>query len=73
LKRLHGKGEEVDLKPVSVEGNGVCLWYDLVTNSPAGTAMAAEWHPVEGDNVRSIQVLFDARPFAPLFARARKG
>jgi hypothetical protein len=70
LRRLHGMVERVDMKHVFVDGNDVCLWYDLVTNSPAGTALIAEWHHVEGDKITSVQVLFDARPFAALFAAA---
>jgi SnoaL-like domain len=70
LKRLHPIVERVDMKHVFVDGNDVCLWYDLVTNSPAGTALVVEWHHVDGDKIRSIQVVFDARPFAPMFAQA---
>jgi SnoaL-like domain len=73
LKRLHGMVERVDMKHVFVDGNDVCMWYDLVTNSPAGTALITEWHHVEGDKIQSIQVLFDARPFAPLFAAGKGG
>jgi SnoaL-like domain len=70
LKRLHGMVERVDMKHVFADGNDVCVWYDLVTNSPAGTALVSEWHHVEGDKITSIQVVFDARPFAPMFAAA---
>lgn len=69
LKRVHAMVERVDMKHVFVDGNDVCMWYDLVTNSPAGTAAVCEWHHIEGDKIRSIRVVFDARPFAPMFTR----
>jgi hypothetical protein len=70
LKRVHGMVERVEMRHVFVDGADVCLWYDLVTNSPAGTAVVAEWHHVEGGKIRSIRVVFDARPFAPMFPGA---
>ncbi len=51
-----------------VEGNDVCFVYDLATNTPAGTVPCAEWIHAENGKVKSIQVFFDARPFAAMFA-----
>ena len=68
LQRLHPIVERVEIKHIFVDGADVCLWYDLVTNTPAGTALVCEWHHVEGDRIKAIQVVFDARPFAPMFA-----
>ncbi|MCI4330811.1 MAG: hypothetical protein L3K19_03050 [Thermoplasmata archaeon] len=59
--------ERVDIRHVFVDGKDVCMWYDLVTSTPAGTALVAEWHHVQDDKIQSITVLFDARPFAPMF------
>jgi hypothetical protein len=69
LKRLHGIIKRVDVKKVFADGDDVCLLYDMVTNTPAGTAFICEWYHVEGGKVGSIRVVFDARPFAPLFAK----
>jgi SnoaL-like domain len=69
LKRLHGIVERVDMKKVFVDGDDVCLLYDMVTNTPAGTAFICEWYHVEGPKVGAIRVVFDARPFAPMFAK----
>jgi hypothetical protein len=52
-----------------VDGDDVCMFYDLVTNSPAGTALVAEWHHVSGGKIDRIRVVFDARPFAPLMGK----
>ncbi|MCI4348649.1 MAG: nuclear transport factor 2 family protein [Thermoplasmata archaeon] len=69
LKRLHGIVERVDMHHVFENGDDVSLWYDLVTNTPTGTARIAEHHHVESGRIRSIEVLFDPRPFAPMFAK----
>jgi predicted SnoaL-like aldol condensation-catalyzing enzyme len=68
LKRLHSIIKSIEVKKVFVDGNDVCLLYDMVTNTPAGTAFICEWHHVVNDKIGSIRVVFDATPFAPLFA-----
>ena len=34
-----------------------------------GTAFIAEWYQVKGDKIAAIRVVFDARPFAAMFAK----
>jgi len=58
--------ESADIRRVFVDGDEVCVFYDLHTG-PAGTAPVAEWYQVRGDRIGRIQAIFDARPFAPLF------
>ena len=69
LEKLHPIIERVDTKKMFVDGNDVCLLYDLVTKSPAGTAFVAEWHRISGEKIAAIRVVFDARPFAAMFAK----
>jgi len=69
LERLHHIIVRVEPKKTFIDGDDVCLLYDMVTNTPAGTAFIAEWYHVKGDKVNAIRVVFDARPFAPLFKR----
>src|SRR5258708_36071169 len=38
LKRLASIIQRIDLKKVFVDGDNVCVLYDMVTNTPAGTA-----------------------------------
>lgn len=52
---------------VFVDGDDVCVIYDLVTATPAGTAPTAEWYHLRGGKISAVRVFFDARPFAPLF------
>jgi len=67
LKKLHTIVQRIDMKKFFVDGNDVCMLYDLVTNTPAGTSFVAEWHRIQGDKIASIRVVFDARPFAAIF------
>ena len=69
LRKLHHVVERVDMKKMFGDGDDVCLLYDMVTKTPAGTAFIAEWHHVTGDKISAIRVVFDARPFAAMFAK----
>src|SRR5260370_41866829 len=68
LKKLHHIIQRIDMKKTFAEGNDVCVLYDMVTNTPAGTAFIAEWYQVKSDKIAAIRVVFDARPFAAMFA-----
>jgi hypothetical protein len=67
LRQLATIIERVDLKKVFVDGNDVCVLYDMVTNTPAGTAFIAEWYQVRDGKIAALRAVFDARPFVPLF------
>jgi hypothetical protein len=69
LKRLHSIVKGVEMRKVFSDGDDVCLLYDMETNTPAGTAFICEWYHVEGDKIGSIRVVFDATPFASMFAK----
>ena len=68
ISRLAQIVVEVRKKRTFIDGNDACFVYDLVTSTPAGTVPCAEWIRVEQGKVKSIQVFFDARPFAAMFA-----
>ena len=68
LEKLHKMVERLDMKKMFIDGNDVCLLYDLVTNTPAGTSFVCEWMQVKAEKIASIRVVFDARPFAAMFA-----
>ena len=52
-----------------VDGADACLLYDMETNTPAGTAFISEWYQVRDGKIASIRVVFDARPFVPMFSK----
>jgi hypothetical protein len=69
LQKLHPIVERVDVKKLFSDGDDVCMLYDMVTRTPAGTAFIAEWFHVKGDRIASIRTVFDARPFAAMFGK----
>ena len=69
IKKLAGIVKGVEVKKVFVDGNEVCVLYDMITNTPAGTSFISEWFRTKGDRISEIRVVFDARPFAAMFAK----
>jgi hypothetical protein len=57
----------VDRRRVFADGDDVCVIYDLHTQ-PVPNSRVAEWYTVRDGRIASIQVVFDARPFAAMFA-----
>jgi hypothetical protein len=51
---------------VFVDGDDACIVDDLKT-APVPTARTAEWYRVNDGKTSWVTVVFDARPFAPLF------
>ena len=69
LKRLASIIQRIDVKRLFAEGDDGCVLYEMVTNTPAGTAFIAEWYQVKGGKIASLRVVFDARPFAAMFGK----
>ncbi len=67
LEMLHHIVKGVEMKKVFVDGDDVCLMYDLITSNPPATSFTAEWYHIQGGKIGSIRVVFDARPFAAMF------
>ena len=56
----------IDRRKVFVDGDDVCVIYDMHTG-PVPDARIAEWYTVRDGKIAAVSVVFDARPFAPLF------
>jgi ketosteroid isomerase-like protein len=56
----------VEKHKVFVDGDDVCVIYDLRT-APVPSSRTCDWYRVRDGKVASVSVIFDARPFAPLF------
>lgn len=63
LERLSAIVTGVEHHKTFVDGNDVCVLYDLKTKI-APKSFVSEWFRVKGDRIASIRVVFDARPFA---------
>jgi hypothetical protein len=71
LQQLSGMVQGVDKHKVFVDGDDVCVLYDLKTTvvSPSRTC---EWYRVRDGKIARVWVVFDARPFAPMFESGQK-
>lgn len=49
-----------DVKKIFVDNEEVCLWYDI--NMGEKTILSSGWYKLEGDKIKSFQVIFDPRP-----------
>jgi ketosteroid isomerase-like protein len=56
----------VEPQKVFADGDDVCVIYDLMT-APVPRSRTCEWYRVRDGKVGAVSVVFDARPFAPLF------
>jgi ketosteroid isomerase-like protein len=70
LEQLHHIVKGVEMKKLFVDGDDVCLLYDLQTT--VATSFTCEWYHVQDGKITSIRVIFDARPFAAMFENRGK-
>jgi ketosteroid isomerase-like protein len=56
----------VEVQKVFADGDDACVIYDLQT-APVPRSRTCEWYRVRDGKVAAVSVVFDARPFAPLF------
>lgn len=66
LRQLSGIVTGAEKRKVFVDGDDVCVIYDLKT-APVPSSRTCEWYQVRDGKIASVPVVFDARPFAPLF------
>ena len=65
IQRLAEIVNGIETRKLFVDGQDVCVIYDMITATPAGTVPIAEWHQVRDGKIARIRVYFDSRPFAP--------
>ena len=66
LQQLSGIVTGAEKQKVFVDGDDVCVIYDLKT-APVPSSRTCEWYRISDGKIASVSVVFDARPFAPLF------
>src|SRR2546429_8586673 len=69
LGKLHHIVERVEPRRTFVDGDDVCLLYDMVTNTPAAAPFICERYRARGDKIGSIPAVLAARPVAPIVNR----
>jgi hypothetical protein len=68
LRRLHPIVAGVEIRKVFADGDDVCVLYDLKTSGAAGSAFVCEWMAFRHGKIARVRAVFDARPFAAMFA-----
>jgi limonene-1,2-epoxide hydrolase len=68
IQKLSAIVEGVDILKVFEDASDVGLFCDLKTKA-VGTSFVAEWYKVKDGKIVSVRVVFDARPFAAMFAK----
>jgi hypothetical protein len=68
IQKLSTVVDRVDIKKVFEDGSDVAIFCDLVTKV-VGTSFVSEWYQVKNGKIAGIKVVFDARPWAPMFAK----
>jgi ketosteroid isomerase-like protein len=66
LRQLSGIVTGAEKQKVFVDGDDICVIYDLKT-APVPSSRTCEWYRVRDGRIASVSAVFDARPFAPLF------
>jgi ketosteroid isomerase-like protein len=64
LQRLAPAVTGAETRKVFVDGDDVCVIYDLKT-APVPSSRTCEWYRVRDGRIAAVSVIFDARPFAP--------
>ena len=59
-----------DVKKVFVNGDDVCLLYDLTMSGI--TLFGCGWYHIKGDKINSLKVVFDPRPVLELSEKNKK-
>jgi ketosteroid isomerase-like protein len=66
LRQLGGIVTGVEKRKVFVDAGDVCVIYDLKT-APVPSSRTCDWYRVRDGKIKSVSVVFDARPFAAMF------
>lgn len=67
MRNLGPMIERVNVSKIFVDGGDVCALFDFVTSVPSiGVTPCAEWYRVEEGRIKSIKLIFDARPYEAL-------
>ena len=57
--------ERADQHEVFVDGDDVCIIYDLVTKAPPARIPTAGWYKVRDGKITAVRAFFDPRPLVP--------
>ncbi len=62
IDRMSAIVSRAEQHEVIVDGDDVCIAYDLITNDPPATIPTVGWYRVRDGKVVSVRAFFDPRP-----------
>ena len=65
LRRIGPVWVRSDVKKVFTDGPDVCVIYDFVTDTPAGSVPIVEWLRIDDGRIASVKLFFDRVSFKP--------
>ena len=68
LRRLLPAIVRNEIRHVFVDGDDACVIYDFVTDTDAGAVPCVEWITVTGDQISSIELIFEKANWAHVAA-----
>src|SRR4051794_39599101 len=66
LQQLSGSVTGAEKQKLFVDGDDVCVIYDLMTVR-VPSSRTCEWYRLRDGKIAAVSVVFDARPFAAMF------
>lgn len=67
VRRMLANLKEIQVLSKFSSGNEAMFVYEAHFNEPVGTVKTASLMTVEGDKIREMEVIFDARPFEKVY------
>jgi limonene-1,2-epoxide hydrolase len=59
LRRLAPVIARNEIKRIFVDGNEACVFYDFVTDTPAGAVASVEWLTIADGRINAVYLIFD--------------
>ena len=69
VRRMQANLRELNILHKFSSGNTAMFIYDVTFNDPVGVVRAASLMTIEGDKIKEIEIIFDARPFERIYAK----
>ena len=70
MRRMQANLRELHILHKFSSGNTAMFMYEATFNDPVGVLRATSLMTIEGDKIKEMEVIFDARPFERIYAKA---
>jgi hypothetical protein len=70
VRRMLANLRELHILSKFSSGNQAMFLYEITFNDPVGVVKTASVMTMEGDKIKEMEVIFDARPFERIYAKS---